>query len=165
MESGGKSEEARMATLSASGVWSKGAALAQPWVHGLEESSVGGLATEEGCEKRACGRRELHCPVQLIPLASDQNPHPADAISGECLNISEGGLYGTIPIGYGMAVGQRYICRLRTRELGPDGQQVVLRQGVVVRTELLLSDDGHQVGIAVRFCGRRGGFLATPAAV
>lgn len=121
----------------------------------LDEEAIG--------EKRRCRRRALHCPVQMIPLSSDVDPPVADAIMGECLDISQDGFYGTVPIGYGMAVGQRYIFRLRTREPGPDGQQIVLRQGVVLRTELLLSADGDQVGFGVRFCGQRHGVLAMPA--
>ncbi len=136
----------------------------RPLVHLIPRPAGRWADPEEAVgEKRQCPRRSLHCSVQMIPLATDQQPHPADAITAECWNISEGGLYATVPIGYGMAVGQRYVFRLRTRELGPDGQQVVLRQGVVLRTELQLSSDGDQVGVGVRFCGHRSGVLVTPA--
>lgn len=145
--------------------WSSDAcpAVTYPSVYSVNPASARGFDEEVIGEKRRCSRRPLHCDVQMIPLASDQHPHPADPITGECLNISQDGLYGTVTIGYGVAVGQRYVFRLRTHELGPEGRQVVLREGVIVRTDLLLSSQGDQVGIAVRFCGHRSGVLGAPA--
>src|SRR5437868_4818972 len=106
-----------MSTLTTSGVWSETAAAGQPWMYGMEAPpALGGLALDEGvAEKRSSARRGLRCTLQMIPLASDENPHPSDAITGECLNVGDNGLYGTVPIGFGMAVGQRYICRLAAR--------------------------------------------------
>lgn len=138
------------------------------WSDETELPEIGGIATEEGrwlAEKRYSARRALNCTVQMLPLASDQQPHPADAISGDCLNISDTGLYATVAIGYGMAVGQRYVLRLRTRELGPEGPQLVLRIGIITRTELVLGAGADQVGVGVRFCGQRSPAVESPEAI
>lgn len=132
------------------------------WTPSASTWGAGGI-DEEGMstrEQRTWPRRSLRCPVQLIPLSGESSPEITDALTGTCLDFSEGGMYLTIPIGYGMAAGQRYIFRLNTRERGPEGEQVVLRQGMIIRAELLLGGDGHQVGLAVRFTGHRSGVVS-----
>lgn len=87
-------------------------------------------------------------------------------IPAECSNISQGGLYGVVPIGYGVAIGQRYKFQLTIGERGPEpgSRQVVSQQGEVVRAELLLGEDGYgdRVGIGVRLFGPRTGLVPMP---
>jgi hypothetical protein len=89
-----------------------------------------------------------------------------DMIPGECLNACEGGLYGTVPLGFGVNLGQCYTFRLMVGERGPEPGpiQVVSQQGTIVRTELLISGDGGEdrVGIGVRLIGHRTGLIPMP---
>ena len=116
-------------------------------------------------DRRECSRRNLRCPMQLIDLSLDPVSQESRAIPAECLNLSDWGLYGTVKIGYGVAIGQRYLFRLRARQLGPEpgSIQVISQEGLIVRTELLLGTDGDRVGISVRLCGYRSGVTAVPA--
>lgn len=117
-------------------------------------------------EKRQCLRRSLRCALLLNRNAAEGKGEPA-AIPAECLNISSSGLYGIVPIGYGVAIGQRYTFRLTIGERGPEpgSRQVVSQQGEIVRAELLLGEDGYgdRVGIGVRLFGPRSGLVPMPA--
>lgn len=122
-------------------------------------------ATMDRDERRQNTRRSLHCKLQLIDDALEEVDSPL-VIPGECLNVCDGGLYGVVPIGYGVAMGQRYTFRLIIEERGPElsNVQIVSQQGQVVRTELLIGEDGNgdRVGIAVRLCGHRTGVVPMP---
>ena len=114
-------------------------------------------------ERRQCFRRPLRCGMLLIEgLGKDAR----DTIPGECLNVCDGGLYGTVPLGDGVTMGQRYTFRLMVGERGPEpgAVQVITQQGVVVRTELLAGrgDGEDRLGIAVRLAGHRSGVIAMP---
>jgi hypothetical protein len=154
-----KGEEARMTAFSGPGVLPEAPVVGQPWVYG---SSSDAPTMGEGAlytEKRSWDRRRLHCTIQMIPLAGPEAPHAADALEGKSLNISDGGCYGTVPVGYGMGVGQSYVFRIRGGGSSAEGEHTVLRQGVIVRTELLLSPQGcDQIGFGVRFSGYPRGF-------
>jgi len=117
-------------------------------------------------EKRQCPRRTLRCSLALSDNAIDGKGEPR-TVPAECLNISTSGLYGIVPIGYGVAIGQRYTFRLTIGERGPEpgSRQVVSQQGEIVRAELLLGEDGYgdRVGIGVRLFGPRTGLVPMPA--
>jgi len=88
------------------------------------------------------------------------------AIPAECTNIGNGGLYATVPIGYGVAIGQRYTFQLTIGERGPEpgSRQLVSQQGEIVRVELMLGEDGYadRIGIGVRLTGPRAGLIPMP---
>lgn len=111
-------------------------------------------------------RRPLRCSMLLIE-SGDQESDQVAAIPGECFNVSEGGLYGTVPTSYGPRLGQRYVFRLTVHERGPEpgSTQIVSQEGVVVRTEFLLDADGtgSRTGVAVRLSGHRSGVIAMPS--
>jgi hypothetical protein len=114
---------------------------------------------------RQCPRRNLRCKMYLVDDAMEQTADPA-MIAGECLNVGDGGLYGTVPVGYGVAMGQRYTFRLLVDERGPEpgAVQMVAQRGMVVRTELLIGRDGHgdRLGIGVKLTGHRSGVIPMP---
>ncbi len=118
--------------------------------------------TDQG--RRQCARRSLRCPVLLLECGEhDVRPR---AIPGECLDVSDGGLYAAVPIGYGVAAGQRHTFQLTIGENGPEPGlgQIVTQQGIILRTELLIETGGRgdRVGIAVRLIGPRAGVIPMP---
>lgn len=136
----------------------------RPWdsqaLFGMESSDV--LVLDD---RRACSRRSLRCLMQMIDVSLDPVAQESRAIPAECLNISDWGLYGTVKIGYGAAIGQRYIFRLRFKGLGPEpgAIRLVSQEGIIMRTELLLGKDGDRVGMSVRLCGHRSGMVPMPS--
>ena len=116
-------------------------------------------------EKRQWPRRSLRCPLTLIDNAGEPKSN-AVVISAECSDVGNGGLYGIVPIGYGVAIGQRYTFELTIGERGPEpgSRQVVSQQGEIVRAELLLGEDGYgdRVGVGVRLFGPRSGLVPMP---
>ena len=100
-------------------------------------------------ERRRCPRAPLPVSAALRTLAGGEIPaRPAD-------NVSESGLRLTVPVGFGLAVGQRYEVLLRRD--GPDGKSRDLvgegHYATVVRTEILLHGkaDDDRVGVGFRF--------------
>jgi len=119
-------------------------------------------------DTRQCPRRSIRCDMFLIDdIDLEEDRSEAQVIPAECLNISDGGLYGVVPIGYGVAMGQRYTFRLTIGERGPDpgANQLVSQVGTVIRTELLIGADGSgdRVGIGVRLHGHRSGTVPMPS--
>jgi hypothetical protein len=119
-------------------------------------------ATRES-EKRRFPRRSLQCTLTMLDRVGAGQPM---GIPAECSNISQGGLYAVVPIGYGVAIGQRYKFQLTIGERGPEpgSRQTVSQQGEIVRAELLLGEDGYgdRVGIGVRLFGPRTGLVPMP---
>ena len=115
-------------------------------------------------DRRVCTRRSLRCLMQMIDVSLDPVAQESRTVPAECLNISDWGLYGTVGIGYGVAIGQRYVFRLRFKGLGPEPGlvQVVSQEGIIVRTELILGQEGDRVGFSVRLCGHRAGMVPMP---
>lgn len=117
-------------------------------------------------EKRQCARRPLRCPLLLIDELMDSEDGHVQEIPAECMNISDSGLFGVVPIGYGVAAHQRYTFKLTIGECGPEpGQhQIVTQPGHILRAELLLGDSGEvdRIGIAVRLYGHRHGMVPMP---
>jgi hypothetical protein len=100
-------------------------------------------------ESRQRPRRSVQCEVLMTEPGwwETENPLP---IRGECRNLSQDGLYAVVPVGYGLAVGQRYLFHLRW----PDGRDdPVSQQGTIVRTQVLLGQGDDQIGIGVRLNG------------
>lgn len=116
-------------------------------------------------ERRQRPRRELSCKLTLIDNVMSASSDPP-TIPGECLNISDSGLYATVPLGYGVTIGQRYTFRLMVPEVGPEPgpTQIVSQQGLIIRTELLVGfENGNdRLGIAVRLTGHRSGVVPMP---
>ena len=117
-------------------------------------------------EKRQCRRRGLRCKMALIDNFGGPDAQP-QSIPGECYNIGATGLYGIIPIGFGVGIGQRYTFQLTVGEPGPEpgSFQIVTQQGLVVRTELLMSPNGQtdRMGIGVQLVGQRSGLIPMPS--
>ena len=117
-------------------------------------------------EKRQYQRRPLRCKLVLLDIAK---PEQDDAVTipADCYSICEGGLYGIVSLGYGVAMGQHYTFRLTIGERGPEpgSRQIVFQHGKIVRTELLLgeSGDGDRIGIGVQLYGHRTGCIPMPS--
>lgn len=104
----------------------------------------------DSIEERRCAPR-LRDPVAatLRPLGGTQ------AITCPADNISEGGMRITAPIGFGLAVGQRFEVILRGDDRGAVGSDLIGdgHYATVVRTEIVL-DRGNRddrVGVGLRF--------------
>lgn len=80
----------------------------------------------------ASGRTVLRCHVQ---------------------DLSRTGMYATVPVGFGLAVGQSYEIGLGRRQEPRAARRydVASCTGSIIRTDLLSSEDAHQLGIAVQF--------------
>jgi|GEM_PF-3188606 len=117
-------------------------------------------------DKRQGQRRPLCCEMLLIGDVADEAEEEPVMIPSQCLDIGDGGLYGVVPVGYGVAIGQRYTFRLKTGERGPEpgSLQVVSQRGRIIRTELLIEPDGSgdQIGVGVRLYGHRSGIVPMP---
>ncbi len=74
-------------------------------------------------------------------------------------DLSQGGLHATVPIGYGLAVGQRYELRMKPDAPGeyePLNDTALPPQwascyGTIIRTRLLNFEGQHRLAFAVRF--------------
>ena len=117
-----------------------GAQVGENWGSFVTEWATG-IAQDES-------RRKPRRAAQFEVLMTDpgwwetENPLP---IRGECRNISENGLYVVAPIGYGLAVGQRYVFHV-----GSPGDHES-HYGTIVRTEVLLGENDDWVGLGIRF--------------
>lgn len=119
------------------------------------------LAEDLDQERRHCPRRGLR--TRLL-LRDPSNSEAEAGVHGLCLNISRDGLYATVPIGYGLGVGQLYTFEMTIAERGPEPGtlQRVAQRGRIVRTDLLLSPEGDRLGIGVRLVGPRLGIVPMP---
>ncbi|HOW73230.1 MAG TPA: hypothetical protein PKY77_21745 [Phycisphaerae bacterium] len=117
-------------------------------------------------EKRQGRRRSLRCEMTLLSCPEDVSDTQPARIVGDVVEFGDGGLYGVVPIGYGVAIGQRYTFQLAIRERGPEpgSGQMITQQGLIVRTELLINanGEGDRVGIGVRLFGQRCGLVPMP---
>lgn len=71
----------------------------------------------------------------------------------KCLNLSAGGLYATAPVGYGLAVGQRYELRISPPATGGDTFLLGTSLGyaTIIRTQIDVLHGDEPVGFAMRF--------------
>ncbi len=106
-------------------------------------------ALDEIGERRRWPRSTVPVSTALRTLAGAEVP--ARLID----NISEGGLRVTVPVGFGLAVGQRYEVLLRREGADDETDDVVAEghYGTVVRTEIRLGGVGKsdRVGVGLRF--------------
>lgn len=112
-------------------------------------------------DQRECPRRSLRCVLVLIDTTTGKDA--GVAIPAECGNLSNGGLYAIVPMGYGVAIGRRYTFQLAVGECGPESasRQLLSQQGEVIRAELLIEENGYadHVGIGVRLSGPCAGLV------
>ncbi|MCP4592179.1 MAG: hypothetical protein GY842_15710 [bacterium] len=98
-------------------------------------------------ERRRWPRSVLGETATLRALSGAEIPaRPVD-------NLSEGGLHLTAPIGFGMAVGQRYEVLLGQPDTGNDPLAGEVCYATVVRTRIVLdsSGDGDRLGVGMCF--------------
>jgi len=71
----------------------------------------------------------------------------------EADEIGEGGIHLRVPLGFGLATGQRYEVTFDAKPGLPELSNVVgeTRQATVVRTEMNLDRSPHEVGVGMRF--------------
>lgn len=117
----------------------------ETWGAFVTEWSTGGT----GDESRRAPRRTVNLEVLLTDPGWWETANPLP-VRGECRNLSDNGLYMVAPIGYGLAVGQRYLFHVGpTHGRGPHES----RHGTVVRAEVVLGDDADHLGLGVCFDG------------
>lgn len=100
-------------------------------------------------EQREYARRDIECDVWLVDAASQS------ILRCRTNDISDAGLHATAPVGFGLAVGQRYEVRIASRQsdgaVSPHLAQT-LGYGTIIRTEIRVGDDHpDRVGCALRF--------------
>ncbi len=100
-------------------------------------------------DKREYSRRPVACDVWLIDAASQS------VLRCKSNDISDAGLRALAPIGFGLAVGQRYEVRIAASDIsGAMSAHLAtpLGFGTVIRTEIRTGEDRpDRVGCAVRF--------------
>ncbi len=100
-------------------------------------------------DKREYNRRSVRCDLWLIDAASQS------VLRCKTNDISDAGLRAVAPIGFGLAVGQRYEVRIAASNVGGAMSAHLatpLGYGTVIRTEIKTGDDKpDRVGCAVRF--------------
>jgi hypothetical protein len=98
-------------------------------------------------EKREYARWRAACDLWLLDLEG------LTVVRCQTDDISQGGLHATIPIGYGLAVGQRYELRIRPNGEGRDAASPgwTACYGTVIRTRLLTDGKKDRLGFALRF--------------
>jgi hypothetical protein len=103
----------------------------------------------ERANKRTYSRRKIQCELFLIDRNTDT------VLRCRTEDISDAGVYATAPIGYGLAVGQRYELRIAcvngshaaSAELIPS-----LGFATVTRLEIEVQrGDAHRVGFSMKF--------------
>lgn len=98
-------------------------------------------------ELRAHHRRPVRQDLWLTDIFGDT------VFRCACTNLSAGGLYGTAPLGYGLAVGQRYELRLAPLNSVPGSLLIgdSLGYGTIIRTHLRTEGSEPSVSFALRF--------------
>ena len=99
-------------------------------------------------ERRGSPRQPLKVEACLIPLGG------TDAITCVSDDIGEGGMHVTVPIGYGLAVGQRHELILAMPGASSGAGRVLTGEGhyaTVVRTQLRLGQGADQISVGLRF--------------
>lgn len=114
-----------------------------------EQIAATKLALDRIGERRRCPRIPLPVSATLRTLAG------AEITGRQVDNISEGGFRLTVPVGFGVAVGQRYEVLLCRDDHDGEANDCIGEghYATAVRTEIMLADDGNKdrVGVALRF--------------
>jgi len=101
-----------------------------------------------GLDQREHHRRHVHQDLWLSDLSGET------VFRCTCRDLSAGGLYATAPVGYGLAIGQRYELRLAP-ELGNSPGSFLLGDSLgyatIIRTRLDTHSGEEAVGFAARF--------------
>ncbi len=100
-------------------------------------------------EQRSYTRRPVVCDLWLIDTGWQS------VVRCKTENVSDAGLYGRSPIGYGLAIGQRYEVRLADVQAAgqvPPDLAPSLGYATVVRTQLDVDgQNSHGIGFALRY--------------
>ncbi len=101
-------------------------------------------------DQRDYSRQQLRCDLWLTEMESQT------ILRCRTDNVSDAGLHATAPIGFGLAVGQRYEARMAAGEpdLAPAGKHgpKSLGYATVIRTEMHVGDGmPDRIGFAMRF--------------
>lgn len=98
-------------------------------------------------EQREYARRRIECDIWLIDTASQS------VMRCKTTDIADAGLHAITPIGFGLAVGQRYEVRIACNQSdGMMSPQLAksLGYGTVIRTEIKVGDEQpDRVGCAM----------------
>ena len=100
-------------------------------------------------DKRDYDRRKLQCDLWMCDVAA------RSVLRCKTDDVSDAGIHATAPIGFGLAVGQRYEVRIAdTGSLVAGGNSLSspLGYGTVIRTEIRLGGERpDHVGLDMRF--------------
>lgn len=109
----------------------------------------------DAANDRRMGRRlRLRLPALLIPLGS------AEPMACHSDDVGAGGIHVTVPVGYGVGVGQRYELVLtptdhahpaNDAQLAARLQSQASQYVTVVRTQVHVDSNGDRVGVGLRF--------------
>lgn len=113
--------------------------------HHAGQFDAGAAATI--ADRRSSPREHFGFNATLYPMGG--------AAPIRCLgtNIGEGGLHVLAPVGFGLAVGQRYEVAVLDPKVGAAGfnQFDEGRYATVIRTEITVGHGGDHVGVSLRF--------------
>jgi hypothetical protein len=99
-------------------------------------------------DRRRAPRRGLQLRTCLMPLRG------VDDISCFSDNISESGMHVTVPVGYGLAVGQRYELLVAAPGASVGLGPLLVGPGkyaTVVRTQMQVGEGRDWIGVGLRF--------------
>jgi hypothetical protein len=100
-------------------------------------------------DRRDYTRRPMSCDLWLLDLSGQS------VLRCKTDDISDAGLYATAPIGFGLAIGQRYEVRIaHATGAVPISPRMgaSLGYGTVMRTHIELDDrNNDRIGVALRF--------------
>lgn len=120
-----------------------------PFGQMLESSPAGSrVATPTMLEeKREFQRAPSSADLWLLDLEG------LTVLRSQADNIGSGGLHTTVPIGYGLAVGQRYELRIRPLHapVAPGRPGWAACYGTIIRTRLMTERNHDRLGVAIRF--------------
>ncbi|MCC7291616.1 MAG: PilZ domain-containing protein [Phycisphaerales bacterium] len=104
-----------------------------------------GLAAASVLDERRCDDR-VSRDLRVTLIREDGSrigPYPTD-------NLSESGLHVTVPVGYGLAVGQRYEVVLRDSNSPPSVRIDEGLYATVVRTQMRTETERNAIGVGLR---------------
>ena len=98
-----------------------------------------------GLERRSEPRRPLTCDLWMV------DHYGSTVLRCHCLDVSKSGMRLRVPLGYGVAEGQRYELRSHFPGVtaGTSLGLVSSRWATVVRTQFCLGDNGDYVDVGV----------------
>lgn len=107
-----------------------------------------GFSTSHRVDKRDYSRQPIMRDIWLVDRQVNS------VLRCRTNDISDAGLHASAPIGFGLAVGQRYEMRIANGE-APRGMSPIVTKslgyGTVIRTEMHVGGDSDRIGFAIRF--------------